>query len=127
MPHEQKDGRPKPKTVHSIDRAEEDEPSVYVDTITGGKDQPDTAYANVAASSGDQIRFKLDTGAQANVTPSSLYARLMKTHPLRPSISKLFGYSAKQLTVKGSITWDCSYKGHTYTGTFHIVDTDSDS
>ena len=34
-----KDKRPKPETVHSVDEAEEeDEPSVYIDTITGGKD-----------------------------------------------------------------------------------------
>ena len=40
-----KDKRPKPKKVHSVDGAEEeDKPSVYIDTITSGKDQPDTAY-----------------------------------------------------------------------------------
>ena len=57
-----KDERPKPKTVHSVDGAEEeDEPSVYTDTITDGKDQPDTTYANMMTNTGDQIRFKLDT------------------------------------------------------------------
>ena len=75
----------------------------------------------------DQICFKPDTGAQANVIPSSLYARLTKKQPLRPSTNKLFGYSGKQLTVKGSITLDCSYKGHTYTATFHIMDAALDS
>ena len=137
-----KDKRPKPKTIHSVDGAEEEEElSVYIDTITSGKDQPDTAYANVVTYARDQIRFKLDTGAQANVIPlltpynltpckvipSSLYTRLKEKPPLRPSISKLFGYSGKQLIVKGSITLDCSYKSHTYTGAFHIVDTSSSS
>ena len=123
-----KDKRPKPKTIHSVDGAEEEEElSVYIDTITSGKDQPDTAYANVVTNTGDQIRFKLDTGAQANVILSSLYTRLKEKPPLGPSTSKLFGYSGKQLIVKGSITLDCSYKGHTYTVAFHILDTSSSS
>ena len=136
------DERPKPETVHSVDgAAEEDELSVYISTISGGKDRPDTAYGNVVTNAGGQICFKLDTGAQANVIPlltpynltpckvipSSLYTRLKEKPPLRPSISKLFGYSGKQLIVKGSITLDCSYKSHTYTGAFHIVDTSSSS
>ena len=71
-----------------------------------GQWQPDTAYANVAVSTGDTVRFKLDTGAQVNIMPSSVYTRLRQKIPLQPSTSKLFGYTGKQLTVHGSITPD---------------------
>ena len=81
-PTKKKHKRPKPKTVHSVDgAAEEEEPSVYTDTITGGKDQPDTAYTNVVTNTGHQIRFQLDMGAQANVIPLSLYTRRRRSHP----------------------------------------------
>ena len=59
--------------------------------------------------------------------PSITLHQAEKKPPLRPSISKLFSYSGKQLTVKGSIILDCSYEGHICTGIFHIVDTASDS
>ena len=116
------------KAIHTVDEDDDDDDiPIFIDAITKGNDSPDTAYANIAVSTGDTVRFKLDTGAQANIMPSSVYTRLRQMVPLQPSTSKLFGYTGKQLTVQGSITLDCSYKGHNYRGVFHIVDTPTTS
>ena len=111
------------KAIHTVDEEDDDGIPTFIDAITKGSDNPDTAYANIEVSTGGTVRFKLDTGAQAKVMPSSVYTRLRQKVPLQPSTSKLFGYTGKQLTVQGSIILDCSYKRHNYRGAFHIEDT----
>ena len=113
------------KAIHTVGEEDDDDDiPIFIDAITKGNDSSDTAYANIAVSTGDTVRFKLDSGAQANIIPSSVYTRLRQIEkvPLQPSTSKYFGYTGKQLIVQGSITLDCSYKGHTYRGVFHIVE-----
>ncbi|KAK7102006.1 hypothetical protein V1264_020300 [Littorina saxatilis] len=66
------------KTVHDIEEHdEEDDSFLNIDVIAIGKDHPDTAYANITLDTGDVLRFKVDTGAQANVIPYQIYKRML--------------------------------------------------
>ena len=52
------------KAIHTVDKEDDDDDTpIFIDAITNGNDSPDTAYANIAVSTGDTLRFKLDTGA----------------------------------------------------------------
>ena len=49
--------------IHTIDEEDDDDDiPIFIDAITKGNDSLDTAYANVAVSTGDTVRFKLDIG-----------------------------------------------------------------
>lgn len=113
------------KAVHHIDEDDQSDldSSLTIDVIEDGEDQPDTAYANVALSSGDVLRFKIDTGAQANVIPYKVYKKLTTLPPLTASKTKLFGYAGQRIDVKGCIQLTCTYKNKQYQGTFHVADT----
>ena len=100
-----------------------DDASLFIDTIARGKDLPDTAYADVRMETGDILRFKIDTGAQANVIPRSLYQKMTKPPSLLPCKEKLVGYSGQKLNVVGHIQLEGAYKAKTYQGMFYIVDT----
>lgn len=109
----------------SIDFVEDDsdleDTDLYVDSIQGL--YPDTAFADIKINTGNSIRFKLDSGSQANIIPYSMYKKLHSPPKLKTSSSKLFGYSGQRLTVQGDISLDCAYKGNKYQGIFHVVDT----
>ena len=104
------------------DEDEEKETSFFIDSIDK-KGQQNTAVADITTNTGETIRFKLDTGSQANIIPLSTYNNLKQKPHLDPSSSRLFGYTGKQLSVKGIIRLNCSYKGQHYSGDFHIVET----
>ena len=113
---------PQAKVVYSINN--DDDPPLFIDSITNGVKHPDTAFAFITTSTGKDIRFKIDTGSQVNnVIPASVYEKMREAPPLRPSSSKVFSYSGQRLPVTGDITMECQYKECSYTGVFHIVDT----
>ena len=112
--------RGKPKVVYSIDN--DDDPPLFIDAITNGVEHPDTAFAVITTSTGKDIRFRIDTGSQVNVTPAPVYEKTREAPPLRPSSSKIFSYSGHRLPVTGDITMECQYKECSYTGVFHVVD-----
>ena len=113
------------KKIHPVGEGSgsDDDASLFIDTIARGKDLPDTAYADVHMETGDILRFKIDTGAQANVIPRSLYQKMTKPPSLSPCKEKLVGYSGQELNVVGHIQLEGAYKAKTYQGMFYIVDT----
>ena len=52
--------RSKGNTVNSI---EDDFYSFYIDAIENGNEYPDTAFVNITTSSGNNIRFRVDSGS----------------------------------------------------------------
>ena len=100
---------------------------LFFDVIASGKDNRDTVYANITTYTGDVLRFKVDTGAQANVIPHSMFAHMKVKPPLKQSKERLISYTGQQLRIKGFINLTCTYMGSTYKGPFHIVDTASHS
>lgn len=71
---------------------------------------------------GTPVRFKIDTGSQANIIP----VRQLQTFQCQPvinkSTTKLTSYSGEKLFVKGQYTLNC--QGHVLQ--FFVVDTDQD-
>ena len=56
-----------------------------------------------------------------------MFARMKKKLPFQQSKDRLISYTGQQLSIKGCIILTCTYKGITYKGPFHIVDTASHS
>ena len=72
------------------------------------------------------VRFKLDTGAQANVLPETMYTKVANAgQPLRSSKTKLCTYSGEQLQLKGKCTLNCRYKDSETALDFLVVDVQS--
>ena len=72
---------------------------------------------------GDKIQFKIDTGAQVNVIPTSVYKQLKKQPHLQKTSQRLFGYTGKPIELAGRIDLKCTYKHKSYRGTFFIANT----
>ena len=115
------------KAVHQIEEADELNSSFIIDMIADGKDHPDTVYANINIETGDVLRFKIDTGAQANVIPYHIYMKMTSPPQLKPGKSSLYGYAGQRINVKGTMNLTCSYKTLHYQGTFYVADTQSHS
>jgi len=118
------------KKIHSVEEEEKEDDNDLADTYCDaidGEDYPDTAFAQVILSTGDKVRFKIDSGSQANIIPFKTYKKLHMAPPLRGSTCKLFSYSGQRLSVKGDVSLKCSYKNNSFTGTFHVVETPSNS
>ena len=96
---------------------------VYIDSI--GNEQnfvPDTAYADIKLETGDIVKFKVDTGAQTNVLPLSVYKHMNQPPPLTKANQRLQSYTGQSLDVKGKININCSYRDHTVKQEFIVVD-----
>ena len=60
-------------------------------------------------TNGSLVTFKLDTGAQANLLPRSLYDQLLEKPPLKPTTIRLMLYGAdKPLSVDGQCICEVS-------------------
>ena len=96
---------------------------VYIDSI--GQEQPivpDTAFADITFETGDIVKFKVDTGAQTNVLPLSIYSQLTRPPPLGKTNQRLQSYTGQSLNVKGKINLKCAYKEQPMNQEFVVVD-----
>ena len=100
----------------------EDDSPLFVDSINHNFNQPDTVYANIVLETGDSVKFKVDTGAQCNVIPLSVYSQLRQPPPIMQTKQRLYSYTGQLLDVRGSIDINVSYKGTTLKQSFAIVD-----
>ena len=112
------------KKVHTVEEGsdEDEENFLYLDEITG-KETKNTAYANIELETGDSVKFKIDTGAQVNVLPTTVYRKLSNPPALAPAKDRLVGYSGKNLDVQGTVTLKTRYKEIEQSCTFHVVET----
>lgn len=82
------------------------------------------AYADVELGSPPQkVRFKVDTGAQANTIPVNIFQTLFKDVMLTPVTRKLTDYGGHELSVDGKCKLKCRHKNSRLLLDFHIVDT----
>ena len=72
-----------------------------------------------------KVRFKINTGSQVNVLPSSVYHSLGINGPLMQTQSQLSAYSGDRLKVVGTVLLDCVHKDSNLKPLFYIVDTDN--
>lgn len=71
------------------------------------------------------VTFKVDTGANANILPLSVYKALGSERQLSPPDTTLYAYNHQPLDVIGKITLPCAWKDTTFSNTFYVIDTKS--
>ena len=73
------------------------------------------------------VQFKVDTGAQVNILPYSVFRDLGIVGALKPSNLKLSAYNGHTLKLRGTITLSCTHprSNHTSLVEFHVVETKS--
>lgn len=116
------------KKVHAISDDAEAPEELYIDTIT--KQHADTAreqaYAEVeVGKKRHKIKFKIDTGAQANIIPANTFHNTFGNVTLGPQTSRLTAYDGQSLKVKGACKLTCQYREKTVMLDFDIVHTNA--
>ena len=116
------------KTVHEVNNEQYEEEQnlsdFYVDTVNKSFSHYDQAFATVhVGPKKTPLRFKIDTGSQANIIPLSKFHELNIKHPLAPPDSQLSSYTGDALNVKGTITLTCRYNNKSVDTQFYIVET----
>ena len=98
-----------------------------VSNSSNKKHQPNQAFAELELDNCHHVQFKIDTGAQVNIIPKSVYESLSPLPKLMKTEERLTGYSGKKLDVLGYINIRCVYKERKAEteSCFYIVDTPS--
>ena len=73
------------------------------------------------------VKFKLDTGAQVNVIPMHIFAKLNLNHLLRKCNLKITNYGGNMLTVKGECELNVLVNHQKYKLSFVIIETNPKS
>ena len=114
------------KTVHALEEDSEDE--FFIGSIEQNE-QKNTAFAHVELTEGEtvtNVRFKIDTGAQANILPLKTFnKKIGKPNLLEPSTNRLISYTGQHLKTAGKIKIHSRYKEREEDLIFHVVDTES--
>ncbi len=76
-------------------------------------------------SNGSQIRYKMDTGAQANVLPLSIYNQLNIKPTLTETNVKLSAYNGESIPAVGQCELNLKNKNENYQVTFIVTDSKS--
>ena len=76
-------------------------------------------------SNGSQIRYKMDTGAQANVLPLSIYNQLNIRPILTETNVKLSAYNGESIPAVGQCELNLKNKNENYQVTFIVTDSKS--
>ena len=97
--------------------------NLTIDTVDQRQEKKNKVFVNVTLGTNDTIRFKIDTGAQVNVIPVSVFKTLSKPPKLRDTQEHLYGYAGQPLDVRGCIDISCSYKLRSTRSRFYIADT----
>ncbi|XP_033763408.1 uncharacterized protein K02A2.6-like [Pecten maximus] len=86
----------------------------FIDSIKTPYDANQAFYTLCVGPKNIPVRFKLDTGSQANTLPNSLFETLGCQGRLKPSSEKLSSYSGHALDTLGICQLQCSHKGAKY-------------
>ena len=114
------------KTVYSVDDDDTDQQASLFVGVVHAKTQRQTDEWTVELKlDHKQVKFKLDTGAPANVIPYSLLQRIGKKNILRPTNVKLSTYTGEKIPVKGKCNWSVKYKKKAFTLEFIVVKSDA--
>ena len=116
--------------VHQIEvdtrLSDESEDDFFIDCIDSPVGDKQAFYTLLIGPEQTPVRFKLDTGSQANILPKSIFETLPShTNNLTPSREKLSAYSGNTLNAIGCCKLACYHKGKSDMLLFHVVDTKS--
>ena len=115
------------KKVQLLSQRSETEPSedtLFIDAVTKQSKtevKSDECFSTLNVG-GTLVRFKIDTGSQANIIPVRELQTLQCQPVIKRSTTKLTSYSGEALCIKGQCTLNC--QGHELQ--FFVVDTDQD-
>ena len=103
---------PRNKVVNELQNLEVSDEDFVVDVVESAKSS-DEWKVNLVVNE-IPVEFKLDTGAQTNIIPESVYQSLKPKPKLHPARVRLTGYSGVAIPVKGRCFVQVKYKGSTH-------------
>ena len=114
------------QTVHTVQPPPDDSASYagedfFIDVVNSAVCATDQAFVHIRCH-GETIKFKVDTGAQVNVLPKSVFDKLHVQQPLMLSKTTLHGYGGQSLNTLGVCDLECTHKGDRQLLQFHVVD-----
>ena len=89
------------------------EQELFIGTVTSAPRVADSAWFSNLLVGGTPIKFKLDTGAEANVLPLSVYAKLRNKSPLSETSVVLSSYGDFKVKPEGTLNLNCEARGMT--------------
>lgn len=112
------------KSVHAVDDDDDDasqHASLFVGAVHAETHSQTDEWTVELQLDRKSVKFKLDTGAQANVIPYSLVQRQGKKHMIKPTNVKLSTYTGNKIAVKGKCNWKVKYKKKSFVLEFIVV------
>lgn len=113
------------RKVHAVDDDADQQTSLYIGAVHVNSQSQADEWAVEIQLEHKSVKFKLDTGAQANVIPYSLLQRTGKKNILKPTNVKLSTYTGDKIPVKGKCNWTVKYKKKSYFLEFIVVRSDA--
>ena len=104
------------KEVNTVDDHESDFENLFIGAVTGG----DSDWTQAIDFGNVKEVFKLDTGAQCNVLPKTLYDKIT-VKPLQSSSAKLESYAKTCIKPVGKCELSCWVLGKKYQACFQVV------
>lgn len=84
---------------------------LFIGTVTSAPPVEDSAWFTNLRVGGTPIKFKLDTGAEANVLPLSVYLKLRNKSPLSETSVILSSYGDFKVKPEGTLNLHCEARG----------------
>ena len=101
------------------------EQELFIGTVTSAPRVVDSAWFSNLLVGGTPIKFKLDTGAEANVLPLSVYAKLRNKSPLSETSVVLSSYGDFKVKPEGTLNLNCEARGMTANLPFFVAAVES--
>ncbi|XP_021361397.1 uncharacterized protein K02A2.6-like [Mizuhopecten yessoensis] len=111
--------------VEALPDSSDSNDEFFIDSIQTPRNANQAFYTLHVGPQKVPVRFKLETGSQANILPNSLFETLGNQGKLQPSSEKLSAYSGHTLDTLGSCQLTCQHKGKSVELHFHVVKTQS--
>ena len=84
---------------------------LFIGTLTGPRNVEDSAWFSNLLVGGTSVKLKLDTGAEANVLPLSVYSKLKNKSPLLETSVVLSSYGDFKVKPEGTLNPRCEAQG----------------
>ena len=115
--------RTKTRPLYGIQTDEDDYVSTDMFIGTIQRNQKPREWQITLPLNNQQLKFKIDTGAQCNVIPKQRYLQVSKA-PLQKSTANLMAFGGSKLTTCGKAILPCQHNGKKYNIEFEVLDQD---
>lgn len=115
----------KPRSIQELTEVPSNQ-TVYIDSIAVNSVTSDKSWSKMLVINGTPVNCKLDSGAEANCMPYSMFTRLKYLSNIRQTPEQLSGYTEGPPTKpRGVATLKVKYRGRHYSLNFYIVNHDA--